>query len=224
MAQFKDRSAAGKRLAAALAQYKDQPNTIVLGLPRGGAVVAYEIVKALGLPLDLLLVRKIGAPFDRELAVGAIAYPDVCIVNNNFIKMFGISQAVIDKIIAQEKLELIRRNHVYRRGCEPPLLLGKTVIIADDGIATGANMQAAVKVVSMQKPEKIVLAVPVAASDAIKKLEKEVDEIVCPIVLQNLGGISNSYDDFTQVEDDEVLAILQQVPQYGPNKAIINSL
>jgi putative phosphoribosyl transferase len=206
---FKDRRAAGRELASALASYKDRPDVLVLALPRGGVVVASEIVKALNLPLDLVLVRKIGAPFDAELAIGAVACPDVCVLNRDVIEMLGIAPPVIASLVSAEQAELRRRNHVYRQDRAPPVLEGRTAILVDDGIATGADMRAALELVTAQKPAEIVLAVPVAAFEAVEEFKGKVAAIVCPLVLRPLLSIGSVYEDFAQIEDEEVLDLLR---------------
>jgi putative phosphoribosyl transferase len=207
---FRDRRDAGKQLAAAMAAYKDKPDAIVLALPRGGVPVAYEIAQALHLPLDLMLVRKLGVPGHEELAMGAIAIGNIQVLNLDIIRGMAISEAVIEEIAAKEHQELQRRNIAYRHGNPPPALDARTVILVDDGCATGATMQAAVRAATKQHAGRIVAAVPVISGSAYELLENETDEVICLDIPEPFLGVGNFYRDFSQTSDEEVNELLKQ--------------
>jgi predicted phosphoribosyltransferase len=206
---FRDRTEAGRRLAKALAAYKDR-NPAVLALPRGGAPVAAEIAQALAAPLDLIFVRKIGVPFQPELAMGAIvdgATP-LTVRNDDVIAATGISEAAFAAIRDRELAEIHRRRERYLHGRAPLDVAGKTAIVVDDGVATGATTRAALRAVRKQNPAELVLAVPVAASDALRDLRSEADAIVCLEDHMRFGAIGAYYQDFRQVSDEEVMDLL----------------
>ncbi|MEE9451401.1 MAG: phosphoribosyltransferase [Gammaproteobacteria bacterium] len=210
--QFKDRHEAGKALAKALLAYKQLNDAIVLGLPRGGVVMAYEIAVALKLPLDVFLVRKLGVPGQEELAFGAIASGGITYLNEDIVRSCAMSESAKAHMIQQEQKELIRRDQVYRQGREFPDLQDKTVILVDDGIATGATLLAAVRGLrKTQQPDKIITAVPVAPSSAVKKLRSEVDKMICLLIPEFFSSIGQFYVNFEQVEDEEVLQLLKKV-------------
>lgn len=194
-------------LATRLAGYAARPEVVVLGLPRGGVPVAYEVARRLGAPLDVFLVRKLGVPGHEELAMGAIATGEVCFLNNGVVEMLGIAQRAIDAAIARERRELERREAAFRAG--PPIgLRGRVVILVDDGLATGASMRAAVLAVRKHRPERVVVAVPVAERGTVKEFEREVAETVCVQAPENFQGVGQWYKDFTQTREEEVRALL----------------
>jgi predicted phosphoribosyltransferase len=207
---FDDRTDAGRRLAAALASYrKDHP--LILALPRGGVPVAAEVARALDAPLELLIVRKIGVPDQRELAMGAVvdANPPIVVRNEDVIASAGIEDWQFDRVRDEEIAEIGRRRRAYL-GNRPHLhLAGRTVIVVDDGIATGATMRAALRGVRTLKPKRVVLAVPVAAPSSLEDLGGDADDIVCLEPQEMLGAIGYYYADFAQVRDDEVIAALK---------------
>jgi|GEM_PF-159343 predicted phosphoribosyltransferase/tRNA(Ser,Leu) C12 N-acetylase TAN1 len=210
---FVDRRDAGRRLAAALARFKtDSP--VVLALPRGGVAVAAEVAAALSTPLDLVLVRKIGVPFQPELAMGAVVDgPEaVTVRNEDVIAMAGVSSEAFASVRDRELAEIERRRARYLGNRTRPELKGRTVILIDDGIATGATFRAAIRAVRAQRPVRLVLAVPVAPPDTLKELKKEVDEAVCLEVHAAFGAIGSFYDDFRQVSDEEVIETLARFP------------
>lgn len=207
--KLRDRTEAGQLLADKLIQYQDNPNIIILALPRGGVPVGYEISKKLHAPLDILIVRKLGAPWQEELAIGAIAMGGVKVLNEEIVKSLQISPAEIEQIAAQEQTELDRRNRVYRHGEPFPDLKNKIVILVDDGLATGATMRAAVAAVKQAKPEKLIVAVPVAPSDTYHEFKKTVDEIICLSTPELFYSISQWYDYFPQTSDEEVMELLK---------------
>ncbi|WEJ61790.1 phosphoribosyltransferase [Thiomicrorhabdus lithotrophica] len=199
-----DRSVAGKWLAELLEGGPYIKDPIVLALPRGGVPVAYEISKALQAPLDLILVRKLGAPHYPELAMGAIASGNIKFLNSQVINSYQISQDDIEKIESQERQELERREIAYR-GNRPHLSLQKrNVVIVDDGLATGSTMHAAINAVQLQSPNTITVAIPVAPPDTIVELEKIANRVICPFQPHNLSSIGQWYEDFSQVSDEEV--------------------
>ena len=207
---FHDRTDAGKQLATALSHYKKRPDTIVLALPRGGVPVAYEIAHALHLPLDIVIVRKLGVPGHEELAMGAIANCEVRVLNEEIIQNLKIPPAAVAQVIAEEHAELERRSKTYRQGIAAPDLKGRTIILVDDGCATGSNMKAAVKAVEKQGPAHIVIAVPLASERAYQTMCELVDEVVCLDVPEPFFGVGRFYSDFSQTSDAEVKLLLNR--------------
>ena len=205
--RFTDRTDGGRRLATLLTPLRAQ-NPIVLGLPRGGLPVAYEVAHALNAPLDVLNVRKLGVPGQEELAMGAIATGGVRVLNDDVIMAAGITKSMLEKATDLQRLELDRRERLYRGGRPAPQLRGRTVILVDDGIATGATVRAAIAVVRAQNPARLVLAVPVAQDSVVTELARDVDELVCVTRPGDLYGIGIWYDHFPQLTDGEVQAIL----------------
>lgn len=205
---FIDRHDAGRCLAKNLEHYAHLPDALVLALPRGGVPVAYEIAQALHLPLDVFVVRKLGAPFHEELAIGAIASGGVRVLNGALIERLGISPALIESIAAEQEHELHRREQLYRGGRPNIQVEGKTVILVDDGLATGASMRAAVLALRQHRPSRLVVAVPVGADETCQELKGEVEEVVCGKTPEDLGAVGMWYDDFTQTTDAEVADLL----------------
>jgi predicted phosphoribosyltransferase len=212
-ARFRDRFEAGRRLAAALKHYQGRPNLLVLALPRGGVPVAYELAKALHAPLDLMLVRKLGVPGHEELAMGAIASGGIRVISEDVVRALGISDRAIATIAAHEEHELKRRERAYRGDRPPPQVQGKTVILVDDGLATGSTMRAAVAALKAQQPERLVVAVPVAAPETCEALRKEVDEVVCALAPEPFLAVGQWYQDFSQITDDEVRELLHRAEE-----------
>lgn len=207
---FKDRRDAGKKLIPQLSKYKDSKNVIVLGLARGGMVTASEVASGLNIPLNVVVVRKIGAPNNEELALGAIAEHGEGIFNEHLVGILGVSHDYLKKEVERQKKILKERLSLYRGKSPAPDLKGKTVILVDDGIATGASMRVAIKSVRDAGAKKIVLAVPVAAPDSLDKIAKEVDEVIClssPVFFEAVGGF---YQEFDQTSDEEVIHLLSQ--------------
>ncbi|MGC8639248.1 MAG: phosphoribosyltransferase [Isosphaeraceae bacterium] len=205
---FHDRAEAGRVLAEKLAGYTDRPNVIVLALSRGGAPVAFEVACALRAPLDVFLVRKLGVPGREELAMGAIATGGVRIVNRHVVKRLGIRQRDLDSATAREWDELHRREREYRDGRPVPNPRGRTVILIDDGLATGITMRSAVVALRRQKPGRLVVAVPVAALETCEQFQNEVDEAICVRTPKPFHSVGTWYDDFTQTTDAEVRDLL----------------
>lgn len=206
----KNRKTAGLALAEALQEYKGRDDVIVLGLPRGGVPVAAEIAKALGADLDLMLVRKLGTPGQRELAMGAIASGGSRVMNRDVVRTLNISEEDISRVENAERKELQRREQAYRGKRPWPALAGRCVILVDDGLATGATMRAAVDAVRQDGPAHIVVAVPVAPADTLGMLRKQVDNVVCLAVPEHFRAIGLWYVDFSQVSDDEVRRSLEK--------------
>lgn len=210
MKKYIDRRQAGTILAEELKEYAHLPNGIVLALPRGGVPVAYEIATALALPLDVFVVRKLGTPGHKELAMGAIASGGIAVFNEDIVQNLHIEQSSIDAVIQSEQEELKRREHIYRGKRPFPTLLNKTIILVDDGIATGATMYAAIKALKKRNPANIIIAVPVAARSTCEEMTNLVDNIVCPLQPIDFYAVGLWYEDFPQTSDDEVIALLAQ--------------
>jgi predicted phosphoribosyltransferase len=206
--RFRDRTEAGRLLAEKLAVYANHPNVIVLALPRGGVPVAYEVARALGAPLDVFLVRKLGIPGYEELAMGAIASGGVRVLNDQVVGGLRIPDYIVDEVAASEQKELIRRERLYRGDRPPPDVRGRTVILVDDGLATGATMLAAIKALRQQQPARIVVAVPTAAPETCEQLKKEADDVICAITPEPFHAVGLWYDDFSQTTDEEVRDLL----------------
>jgi predicted phosphoribosyltransferase len=204
---FADRREAGRQLAARLRDYAG-PNTIVLALPRGGIPVGYEVARALGAPLDVFIVRKLGVPGHEEFALGAIASGDVVVLNPELANQLGLSSQDIQAIIDAERRELDRRERVYREGAPRPDVRGRTVILVDDGLATGATMLAAIAALRKLEPARIVVAVPVAAPETCEAMAAAADEVVCAVTPQPFHAVGLWYNNFAQTSDDEVRALL----------------
>jgi len=207
---FPNRAEAGRRLAERLSLYHGREDTIVLGLPRGGVPVAYEVARQLELPLDVFVVRKLGVPGFEELAMGAIASGNVSVLNTDVMRALPNPKAILDTVMAQEKIELERRETRYRQDWPPPLLQGKVVILVADGLATGATMRAAAAALRKQEVTKIVVAVPVGAPETCQELLSEVDEIVCTAMPASFHGVGQFYEDFSQTSDEEVRQLLEK--------------
>lgn len=205
---FRDRTDAGRRLAAQLRAYANWPDVLVLALPRGGVPVAYEVARALAAPLDLCLVRKLGVPGQEELALGAIATGGTRVLNEGVVRELGIPARAIDEVAEREGRELARRERAYRGGRPESVPRGRVVILVDDGLATGATMRAAVLALRRRDPARIVVAVPVAASAICAAFRAEVDEIVCAATPVPFYAVGAWYEEFGQTTDDEVRALL----------------
>lgn len=210
---FDDRTDAGRKLAARLDQYKDKRDVLVLGLPRGGVPVAYEVAEHLGAPLDVFLVRKLGVPGNEEFAMGAIATGGVRVINDYALRQMGVTTEALAAVAAREQRELERRESLYRGDEVEPDIAGKTVILVDDGLATGATMRAAVLAVKVKKPRKVVVAVPTGSAEACHILAAEADEVLCLDVPAHFGGVGAWYRDFSQTSDQEVLDLLRKARQ-----------
>lgn len=209
---IENRSVAGRALGEALESYRDLDNVLVLALPRGGVPVAYEVAKALRAPLDLVLVRKLGTPGQKELAMGAIAGDGTIVLNKNIIDSLGITNKDLEQVRHSEEQELARREKAYRGDKTYPELSGKTIILVDDGVATGATIRAAVSLLRSRNPKRIVIALPVAPADITASLRREADDVICLACPEPFYAIGYWYRDFTQVSDQEVRKLLARVP------------
>lgn len=207
---FQDRTDGGRLLATELAEYANRPDVIVLALPRGGVPVGFEVARALDAPLDVFIVRKLGAPGHRELAMGALASGGVRVINDDVVDAYQIAPEVIDEVTAEEQHELERRERLYRGDRPPVRVAGKTVIVVDDGLATGSTMRAAVAALRKMKPAHIVVAVPTAAPQSCAEFRKLADDCVCVITPDPFYAVGLWYNDFSQTTDEEVCELLER--------------
>lgn len=211
---FRNRTEAGQFLASKLGPYANDPNVVVLALPRGGVPVAYEVARALKAPLDIFVVRKLGVPGYDELAMGAIATGGTRVLNHSIVDYLDISDEMIEMVARREQRELDRREKLYRGSRAPLEIKGRKVIIVDDGIATGSTMRAAVQALRQRHPEQIVVATPVGAQETCDALSREADTMcVCAITPEPFGGVGLWYRDFEQTSDDEVRQLLANIAQ-----------
>ncbi len=214
--RFQNRAHGGRRLGRELARYAGRDDVVVLALARGGVPVGFEIARALNAPLDIFLVRKLGVPGEEELAMGALASGGVRVFNEDLLTRLGVPAAAVDDVVAREQGELERRERAYR-GARPPLpVAGRTVILADDGLATGASMRAAAMALSRRSPERIVVAVPVGAAEVCARLRDVADEVVCAETPEPLWAVGNWYDDFSQTTDEEARDLLEKARGAAP--------
>lgn len=207
---FRDRAEAGRKLAERVTRATNDPNTLVLGLPRGGVPVAFEIARALEAELDVFLVRKLGLPGHEELAIGAIASGGIRVLNESLVTELHLSPKIIDQIAAREERELQRREELYRQGKPPLPVQGRAVILVDDGLATGASMKAAAQALRLQGPKRIMVAVPVAAEKICDEFRMNVDEIVCAYTPEPFLAVGVWYENFSQTTDEEVQQLLRE--------------
>ena len=214
--RFADRSEAGRRLAQALNAYAGRRDVLVVALPRGGVPVGYEVAHALRAPLDVMQVRKLGVPGHEELAMGAIASGGVRIVSENVVEALGIPERVIATVAAAEAQELERRERIYREGRHFPEVRGRTVILVDDGLATGSTMRAAAAALRSLGADRLVAAVPVAPKESCEALHEVVDEVVCATTPERFSAVGEWYDDFSQTSDEEVSELLRRAEGEAP--------
>ncbi|WP_433611426.1 phosphoribosyltransferase [Prescottella agglutinans] len=211
---YATRARAGRALATSLSHLRGT-DTVVLGLPRGGVPVAFEVAHALGAPLDIILVRKLGVPWQPELAMGAIGEGDTEVLNEDVVRLGHVSRQSVDAVRARERQELLRRADALRGGHPRTPLTGRTAVLVDDGMATGATAAVACQVARAQGASRIVVAVPVASPEAMSRLRVTADEVVCPFVPANLGGVGGAYIDFHQLDDREVTELLARAREPG---------
>ena len=211
MTPFADRRDGGRVLASTLEKYAGRDDVVVLGLPRGGVPVAYEVATALGAPLDVFLVRKLGTPGHRELAMGAIASGGVRVLNEEVVQWYGISNEAIEHVAREEAEELARREREYRENRPVPALTGRVVILVDDGLATGSTMRAAAQAVRVQRPSAVVIGVPVGSRQTCSELLAVADEVICARTPEPFSAVGQWYIDFEQTEDTEVRELLNKV-------------
>lgn len=207
---FRNRQEAGAMIAEKLMHYADKKDVIVIALPRGGVATGLEIAKRLNRPLDVIIVRKIGFPGQPELAIGAMAETGAVVLNEEIISMGGVSKEYIDRESEEKKKEIERRKELYRGGAGIPEVKGKIVILVDDGVATGATMKSAISALKIEKPERIVVALPVASVEAKRSIGAMVDEIICLQAPPDFMAVGAYYEDFSQVTDDEVVEMLRR--------------
>src|SRR5262245_18523643 len=205
---FQDRTEAGRQLAALLSHYADRDDVVVLALPRGGMPVAYEVARALHAPLDVFLVRKLGVPGQQELAMGAIASGGVRVLNQPVVYALDISEEEIEAVAREEMKELARREEIYRDGRPFPAVRGRTVILIDDGLATGSTMRAAVEALRQRRPAQVIVAVPVAAASTCEEFKAIADDVICAETPEPFHAVGLWYDDFSQTTDQEVHDLL----------------
>lgn len=216
--RYADRQEAGKALARELQRYADREDVVVLGLPRGGVPVAWEVAQSLHAPLDVFVVRKLGVPGHEELAMGAIASGGVRVLNEDVVRWYQLSDMTIEAVARVEGAELARRERAYRDGRAAEALTGRIVIIVDDGLATGSSMRAAVQAARDLRPSRIIVAVPVGASETCRALEQLADEVVCAFTPDPFTAVGLWYDDFSQTTDDEVRKLLAASAGRSPTK------
>jgi len=219
--QFRDRAEAGRLLAEKLKRFQGREDVVVLALPRGGVPVGFEIATALHAPLDVFLVRKLGVPGHEELAMGAIASGDTCFINEDIVNTLRIPPDMLDRAIESEQLELARRESKFRDPQQPLNVTNKTVILVDDGLATGATMRAAVEGVKTHHPSGVVVAIPVSARDTFKKFQPLVDDIIAVALPSDFSSVGQWYRDFTQTTDEQVAELLERARSAQPAAAHI---
>jgi len=222
---FSDRYEAGRLLAGKLEHLASRNDVTILALPRGGVPVAFEIANRLGAPMDVFTVRKLGVPGQEELAMGAIAPDDTLVLNESLVSYLGIPRSIIEGVAAIERKELARRNELYRGVRPPPEIANRTIILVDDGLATGSTMRAAISAVRHQNPTRIIVAVPVAPPSTQAELQGEADEVVSVLQPDPFDGVGRWYSDFTQTSDDEVRQLIESAnpDKPGAERAIGHS-
>jgi putative phosphoribosyl transferase len=208
--RFRNRAEAGRLLAARLKTFAGRPDLVVLALPRGGVPVAFEVARALHVPLDIFVVRKLGVPGHEELAMGAIATGGVSVMNDDVVRSLGIPQSVINAVAAEEERELHRREQLYREDASGLEVTGRTVILVDDGLATGSTMRAAIAALRQLKPARVIVAVPVGAPETCAEFRGIADDVVCPLTPAYFRAVGCWYEDFSQTSDEEVRWLLKQ--------------
>lgn len=207
---FKDRKDAGRRLMKEIVRFKDE-NPLILAIPRGGIIIAQEMIKELGLDWDLIIPRKIGAPYNKEVAIGAVSYDGSYFADKEYVDMLGISERYIEAEAVVQLEEIKRRMKEYKGNDDSPDVKDRTVIIVDDGIATGFTILAAIKSVKKQGARKVIIAAPVAPADTVEKLSGEVDEVICPEVPEEFYAVGIHYENFGEVTDEEVAEIIKDL-------------
>ena len=217
--RFRNRTHAGRVLAAKLRAYAGRPNVLVLALPRGGLPVAFQVARGLGAPLDVFVVRKLGLPGREELAMGAIASGGVCVLNDEVVDRLEVAAETVAAVAATEREELARREAAYRGNRPAPVVQGRTVLLVDDGLATGATMRAAVAALRRLGPARVVVAVPVASAQAADSLRPEVDDLVCALTPEPFRAVGLWYEDFAQTSDAEIAQLLDRAARAGPEPA-----
>jgi predicted phosphoribosyltransferase len=220
--RFLDRADAGRQLVGPLSAYAGRSDVVVLALPRGGVPVGYEVARALRAPLDVFLVRKLGVPGHPELAMGAIAEGGVEVLNDDLIRELGIPQKLVQQIAVRERMELDRRDGLYRDGRPLPAVQGRIVILVDDGLATGSTMQAAATALRRLEPARVIVAVPVGAHDTCERLGRFADKVICLIAPEPFQAVGLWYDEFSQTSDDEVKRLLTNTELSQPTTSLLH--
>ena len=220
---FADRRDAGRRLAVELGRWTDRPDVVVLALPRGGVPVGFEVAEALHAPLDVFLVRKLGFPGQEEFAMGAIASGGVRVVDRALIERAEVPEVVVSRVVEREERELRRRERLFRGDLPPVEAAGRTVILVDDGLATGSSMRAAVEALRARKAARIVVAVPVGPREAVRDLSRRADEVVCLAIPEPFLAVGRFYEDFDQTTDDEVVDLLARARADQARAAVLTS-
>ncbi|HEY9618046.1 MAG TPA: phosphoribosyltransferase [Microcoleaceae cyanobacterium] len=215
--RFKNRTVAGQLLAAQLLDYANRDDAIVLALPRGGVPIGFEVAKVLNVPLDILVVRKLGVPGHEELAMGAIAPGDVQILNQQIVQSCRVDDAALNQVIAREQQELERREQLYRDDRPALNLRDRTVILIDDGLATGATMRVAVQAVRQACPQQVIVAVPIGAPETCQELKTEAEQMICLETPRRFSSVGSWYDDFSQTTDEEVSTLLKAAIEFTPS-------
>ena len=216
--RFADRAEAGRELAAALTDYRDRDEVVVLALPRGGVPVAFEVARALHAPLDVFVVRKLGLPAQPELAMGAIASGGIQVLNDEVVTALGVPHEIIEKVAVREREELARRERLYRGERAGQSVEGKTVILIDDGVATGSTMRAAIKALREQKPAELVVAIPVAPPETVEALRTEADRVVCTRTPEPFLALGAWYASFPQTPDAEIQDLLARAEEHARDR------
>jgi putative phosphoribosyl transferase len=206
--RFHNRIDAGRQLAAALTEFENRPDVVVLGLPRGGVPVAHEVATQLHVALDVCLVRKLGVPGHEELAMGAIADGGIEVLSLDLIRDLGIPRTVVEQVAVRQRLELERRDRVYRGGRPPAIVNSHVVLLVDDGLATGSTMEAAIRVLRQQKPARVIVAVPVGPRETCERLRAVADQVVCLFTPEPFEAVGAWYEEFMQTTDDEIMRLL----------------
>jgi putative phosphoribosyl transferase len=219
MFPFRDRTEAGRILAETLREYANLDEVVVLALPRGGVPVGFEVAKALKAPLDVFVVRKLGLPGQQELAMGAIASGEARVLNRELIRAVGIPAEVVEQVTQEEQRELERREREYRDGRPPVDVRGRTIILVDDGLATGSSMRVAVVALKQKEPAQVIVAVPVAPRESCAELEAVADRVVCAVTPEPFGGVGQWYGDFSQTSDEEVRGLLKRAASFPTHRA-----
>jgi putative phosphoribosyl transferase len=219
MFPFRDRTEAGRILAETLREYANLDEVVVLALPRGGVPVGFEVAKALKAPLDVFVVRKLGLPGQQELAMGAIASGEARVLNRELIRAVGIPAEVVEQVTQEEQRELERREREYRDGRPPVDVRGRTIILVDDGLATGSSMRVAVVALKQKEPAQVIVAVPVAPRESCAELEAVADRVVCAVTPDPFGGVGQWYADFSQTSDEEVRGLLKRAASFPTHRA-----
>lgn len=223
MQRFRNRAQAGAYLAGQLQSYAGRPDLLILGIPRGGVPVAFEVARTLHAPLDVVVVRKLGLPEQPELAIGAIASGGIRILNEEVVTELRVPKPAIEAVTRRERRELERREHAFRGGKAAVDPRGRTVILVDDGLATGATMRAAIAALRLRHPARLVVAVPIAQSDVFQAMRALVDDMVCPMVSEDFFAVGQWYVDFSPTSDDEVRELLQRAASPAPGGSMTAS-